>query len=313
MANLPSRATRELRAGVGPVFVARLTDDGKYCLTAGQDRTIRLWNPHRDDAEGKTGRGGLALGALIKSYMGPHGYEIRDVAIAPGNGVFASCGGDKTVFLWDVLKNAVTRRLVGHEQRVNCCAFAAGGTVLLTGGYDRTVRCWDMRSRASGPIQVIEQCRDSVTSVAAGPSGDNIICSSVDGSVRTFDLRAGCCFEDQLHAPVTSVAVSHDGECVLAACLGGVARLLSRMTGADLNSYTGHEHRSYPVQACFSGDDAHVISGSEDGSVCIWDLVEATMVARLQRHTGPAGAVSCHPTDRFLVSGSYDGSAVVWT
>ena len=40
--------------------------DGTYALTGGQDRVVRLWNPH--------------TGNLIKSYEGAHGYEIADIA-----------------------------------------------------------------------------------------------------------------------------------------------------------------------------------------------------------------------------------------
>lgn len=50
--------------------------DGKYCVTAGQDRTVRLYNPHRGDPD-KEGRarapGQLEEGLLVKSYAGPHG------------------------------------------------------------------------------------------------------------------------------------------------------------------------------------------------------------------------------------------------
>lgn len=51
------------------------TGDGKYCLVAGQDRTVRLYNPHRSDPEKEgTGKPGeLEQGLLVKTYAGPHG------------------------------------------------------------------------------------------------------------------------------------------------------------------------------------------------------------------------------------------------
>ena len=30
----------------------------------------------------------------------------------------------------------------------------------------------------------------------------------------------------------------------------------------------------YKLDSCLTHDDAHVVSGSEDGRVCFWDLVE---------------------------------------
>lgn len=43
----------------------------------------------------------------VKEYAGPHGHEVLDVAIAADNASFASGGGDRTVFLWDVASGQV--------------------------------------------------------------------------------------------------------------------------------------------------------------------------------------------------------------
>ena len=62
---------------------------------------------------------------------------------------------------------------------------------------------------------------------------------SVDGTVRCFDLRAGACYADELGHPVASMALSHDGNCLLAACLDSRVRLLDREGGELLAMYQG--------------------------------------------------------------------------
>jgi WD40 repeat protein len=37
--------------------------------------------------------------------------------------------------------------------------------------------------------------------------------------------------------------------------------------------YTGHTNTQYKLDCALSNDDAYVLSGSEDGRVCVWDLV----------------------------------------
>ena len=64
--------------------------------------------------------------------------------------------------------------------------------------------------------------QDSVTSVVV--HAHEIVAGSVDGTVRRFDLRMGRVYSDDLHNPVTSIAMSHDGQCVLAACLDSTLR-----------------------------------------------------------------------------------------
>jgi mitogen-activated protein kinase organizer 1 len=86
-------------------------------MTAGQDKTARLWNPFRSDAED------LSRALLVQTYTGPHGYEIKDVAMSADNSRFATAGQDKPFFLWDVATARVVRRFAGHDAAVNTVAF----------------------------------------------------------------------------------------------------------------------------------------------------------------------------------------------
>jgi WD40 repeat protein len=42
--------------------------------------------------------------------------------------------------------------------------------------------------------------------------------------------------------------------------------------------------QSYKMDSCLTNSDAHVVSGSEDGNVLFWDLVDASMVASFKAH-----------------------------
>ena len=46
-------------------------------------------------------------------------------------------------------------------------------------------------------------------------------------------------FTDTVHEAVTGIAVSHDGNCILASCLDNSMRLLDKASGEQLASYTG--------------------------------------------------------------------------
>lgn len=41
-------------------------------------------------------------------------------------------------------------------------------------------------------------------------------------------------------------------------------------------SYDGHVSSSYKLDSCVSHTDAYIVSGSEDGKICFWDLVEVS-------------------------------------
>jgi mitogen-activated protein kinase organizer 1 len=68
--------------------VAKFSSDGLYCLSGSLDKDIILSNPYK--------------GTTIKNYSKIHNHEIFDLAITKDNNKFASVGGDKHAFLWDV-------------------------------------------------------------------------------------------------------------------------------------------------------------------------------------------------------------------
>ena len=84
---------------------------------------------------------------------------------------------------------------------------------------------------------------------------------SVDGTVRRFDARAGCLFTDDLGQSVTSIAISGDNLCVLAACLDGHMRLLDKATGTMLAQYKGRDFTEHSLLESFGRIGAERIAG----------------------------------------------------
>lgn len=64
---------------------------------------------------------------------------------AHDNAKFASSGGDRTAFVWDVTSGETIRRFSGHLGRVNAVALNADASVLASGSFDSTVRLWDLK------------------------------------------------------------------------------------------------------------------------------------------------------------------------
>ncbi|WIA14257.1 hypothetical protein OEZ85_002793 [Tetradesmus obliquus] len=293
--SLPSNLVFNLTGHEGPVLNVRFNPKGTYCISCGKDRTLRLWNPHK--------------GFDIKVYKG-HGYEVRDVSVSTDNSQMASAGGDRQLFLWDVASGNVIRKFRGHDARINTVVHAASDEVLVSGGHDQCVKMWDCRSRSIDPIQTMRQFKDDVTSVlSVGPA---ILAGSVDGSLRRFDVRMGRAYSDELHHPIAELALTHDGLCVLAACLDSCLRLLDVQAGELLASYRGHTHSNVRMGCALLADDQHVVGCSEDGRVCYWELVDADLVHSFQANESVVCGVAAHPTESCLLTCSVDGTVKVW-
>ncbi|XP_043551076.1 WD repeat domain-containing protein 83 [Chiloscyllium plagiosum] len=263
--------------------------DGNYCLTCGSDKSLKLWNPHR--------------GIILKTYSG-HGYEVLDAAGSCDNSQICSCGSDKTVVLWDVATGQLVRKFRGHRGKVNCVQFNEESTVIVSGSIDTSVRCWDCRSRTSEPIQILDEAKDGISSVKV--SDHEILSGSVDGRIRRYDLRMGQLFADFIGSPITSVCFSKDSQCTLSSSLDSTLRLLDKETGELLGEYTGHRNTDCKLDCCFNESDTHVVSGSEDGLVYFWDLIEGSCTLTLPVGKGVVQSLSYHPTQCCLLTATED-------
>ena len=81
---------------------------------------------------------------------------------------------------------------------------------------------------------------------------------------------------------------------------------------ADALCRLGHQNESFKLSCAFSHDDAHVLSGSEDGSLHIWDLVEARQLARVNAHSGALFALACDPKRLHVLTAAGDGLVKLW-
>lgn len=288
----------------GAVHVLQLSSSGKYCLSAGADKNIRLWNVEKQ--------------TLIKTYAGGHGYPIFDLALSSSNSQFVSVGEEKFAVVWDVQSGRIIRKLggssSGHTQRINavCYAHVTEDCIVCTASYDRTVRCFDLRagSLSSDPIQVLDQAADSVTDVCCFEH--EILTASVDGYLRLYDVRTGYILMDYLGPPIGKCCFSHDGNCILASCLDSCIRLIDKSNGDCLAQYKGHLNEEFPLTCQLTLDDAFVVCGSEDGNIYYWELTDSVIVRRF--HKAHKSTVSCVVTHtNLLMSASHDSTIKLWT
>ncbi|CAH2272903.1 WD repeat domain-containing 83 [Pelobates cultripes] len=292
---LPRVLRRRLDCNQGAVRAVRFNADGNYCMTCGSDKSLKLWNPHK--------------GTMLKSYNG-HGYEVLDAAGSCDNSQLCSCSSDKTVILWDVAQGQVIRKFRGHAGKVNCVQFNEESTVIISGSIDSSIRCWDCRSRRPDAIQIMDEAKDGISSIKV--SDHEILSGSVDGHLRCYDLRKGEMCADYVGSPITCVSFSQDAQCLLASSLDSALRLLDKDTGELLGEYKGHQNQSYKLDSCLSEKDTHVVSCSEDGTVCFWDLVEGSLVLKLPVCKGVVQSLSFHPTEPCLLTAS-EGGFQVWS
>ncbi|KAJ2901657.1 WD40 repeat-like protein [Zalerion maritima] len=310
----------------GPVHALTYSaTPGTYILTGSSDRSIRLYNPsttvpvsatptssyirHNDPAAKHSSQatsGGIPQGRLIATYTS-HAYSVLSLTVSSDNAHFASSGSDRAILLWDVAASAGTsspiRRIGGahgHSGRINAVAFAGeNDSLLISGGFDTSVRIWDLKSNSARPVMVLDEARDAVQALAV--RGCEILSGSVDGKVRSYDVRTGKVTADLVGSPITGLDLTRDGRSVLVSSLGEGVRLFDRADGTCLKTYKGKGRRNaeFRLQPILGGRERWVLGGDEadwgnggvegegegggaDAKIWVWDLLSGDVARTLR-------------------------------
>lgn len=160
----------------------------------------------------------------------------------------------------------------GHFDATNSLTYSPDGSRVVTAADDGKIKVWDVSSGFC--LATFGEHTSSVTQVQFAKKGQVLFSSSIDGTVRAWDLiryRNFRVFTAAERIPFNSLAVDPSGEVVCAGSLDSFdIHVWSVQTGQLLDTLSGHEG---PVSAlAFSQENSVLASASWDKTVRIWSI-----------------------------------------
>jgi WD40 repeat protein len=237
----------------------------------------------------------------------------RVMALCPsplGDTLALECRGE--LLLMDAETLRVLRRWRADERKIRRMVFSPNGRYLASAGYDKLVKLWD--TATGSPLRTLVGHRGRVSSVEFSGDGAMLVSGSSDRSVRIWSVDGEEI--DTFHghrAPIRCVAFSPDGTRVAAGDEAREIRVWNTSDGQVERCLLGHTGK---VRCLGFRPDGHLVSGSSDGSVRLWDVETGRELRRLQAHgtrrTGKIRAIAFSPDYQIMVTGSQDRTARVW-
>lgn len=309
-------------------------------LTAGYDRTLRIWRVDDPQAEpsilASDGRPLedlvavpvsatlYAIGAGAAAVQGWSVQEGRATAVLSATGqsgltALAADGswvaaGDAAgrVMLWRPPDASPLALWEAHRGRVNGVALHAGLGWLASAGDDGAIRLWTVDAvRASRQLTASQVAR--ATAVQFSAAGDLLAAASSDGRVTVWQLNQLAKGGQVLQAgqsALTALAFSPTGSRLAAADLAG-ALWIWNLAALEEGVLHWEAHRSEISSLLFGGDQSQLYTASADRTVRLWNLsVEPPIPTVLAGHQASVNGLASLGGQ--LYTASTDGTLRQW-
>lgn len=193
-------------------------------------------------------------------------------------------------FEWYYLRDTYNRELataLGHDDNVTALAFSPNGASMASASEDGTIKLWNVGkiegAKSVPEITTLQGHSGSVAAISFSPDGQSLL-SAGENAVIVWDLSAS-------NVPKKFHLSDHTGD-ILA--------------------------------AVYSPDGRFIATAGEDRLIMLWDAKTAMLIATLTEpkqlpddvvfaHNRAISSLAFSVQGEYLVSGSYDGLAKVWS
>lgn len=298
---IPDRPRQTTDCHDGEVTSIQFSPSGKYFVSGGSDRKVKVW---------EVGRGSFDNIATLPGC----GQSIMSCSFDISEKLILAASNDQACRIWSLNEQRLRHTLTGHTGKVlSAKFFSADSSKVVSGSHDRTLKIWDLRSKVcTKTIFAGSSCNDLVTSDVAGT---RIISGHFDKKVRFWDITCDQVVNEiQLHGKISSLDLSFDMNYLLASSRDDSLKLIDLRTYQIISTFKndGFKVPFDYSRACFSPDGQYVMCGTYEGSIFIWNAKTNVLEKVLKEHKNPVIATAWNPNGNMILSCDRNKKVVLW-
>ena len=308
----------------GCIFSMSFNDTGNLMASSNHYHTIEIWDMKQ---------------RKIKEIISSHSEIVTGVEFfhkKEDNEYFLSCSLDKTIKLWKNYKNIHT--FLEHSDWVRCISIREDNQQFLSGCVSSVVKLWDIPTqRVIGSI--INQNSDptsltTVNSLSFMNNNPNLFIIGLrSGEVKIFDCRiqnkndnyiknVGIVQSFKAHQKKLNTAkLNKSDKYILTSGRDSLLRLWdmrklpkeNEINQKYIYEYNKHKCAGYNIECNFYLNENYIITGSEDGNIYIYDILNNKNYFKLKTLLKCINLIKQIPNTNYIAfTGLEDISIFIW-
>ncbi|CDW88776.1 wd repeat-containing protein [Stylonychia lemnae] len=287
---------QNIRAHSDSVWVAKFSPDGLYLATGGKDAVLKIWQVNQVPSELKFSNENpkeftKQIGDCYRLFddkpfreFREHEYDILDIAWCKNKAnLLLTCSFDCKVILWDLQKERHIE-IFEHQDVPTKVAFNPDlDNLFVTGSLDKTLRLWNIDQKLK-PLDT-QQTQDHITALCFSNEGERLVAGLATGQcvIYSCDLLGRINYITRIDCKnrrgkfsagrkISGVQFLSKNE-ILIATNDSRLRLFNLEDCIQKYKYKGHKNENLQIEPSLSENQEHIMMGSEDGYIYIWNRV----------------------------------------
>ena len=287
-----------------------ISPDGRTLASGHQGLVTILWDTH-------SGQQKHTFLPDSDRYISDTREDVESVAFSSNGNKFAfgqekNGGHAGKLILWDI---HTLEPLHSFDQgsTVQCVAFSPDGSMIANGTSKSSRALVVLRNARTGEhLRTLNGWRMVyVHSVAFSPDGSTLAMGGTDDwTIQLWDVPTGRRLQvlpDD--SDIYSVAFSPDGSTLAGGGEDHIIRLWNPRSGELLRTFKGHKD---PVLSIVYSPDGNTLVSTCWRNIVFWDIHTGELTRVIVAHTGYINSIALSPDGSILMSGSDDGTVMLW-
>jgi WD40 repeat protein len=294
-----------LTAHAGGVRSLALDLEGRFLVTGGVDRVLKVWNT-------KTWQ--------LEQTLQGHSNAVYALALNPTGQILASSSDDQTIRIWQMPSGQERYLLQLRSEWATSVVFSPDSRGVFTATQD-TLKLWGISSTNRGNLLcVLRGHSDSIQALAISADGQWLVSSSQDKTIRVWNLdkeqvlkvlkgHTGSVDVIVMNTPQT-VMPTGIKQVLISGSSDSTIKVWDLDRGKERCTLTGHTQRVTAL--ALSPNGSLFASGSADQTIRLWSLPQGKELRSLRGHRNVVTALSFNRDGSRLLSSSLDGTIKIW-